>query len=82
MKDSQGSQNWLALCEMASQEQDPKKLLDLISKINQALDEWNRSRADRAGIKSVVLPAQMLDEPKLDLPGAYVPLTLPLEYDC
>ena len=85
MKDSHGSQNWRALCEMASQEQDPEKLLDLISKINQALDEWNRqSRADRTAIKikSVVLPAKMLDEPKLELPGAYVPLALPLEYDC
>lgn len=38
MKDTRnGSEDWLVLCELASKEADPKKLLDLITKINQAL---------------------------------------------
>ncbi len=89
MKDVHGSQDWRALCELASQEQDPEKLLDLISKINQALEEWNRqSRMDRSPIKikNVMLPANMLEEQKeeqrLELPGVYLPLVSPSEYDC
>ena len=39
MKDANGSEGWRALCELASKEKDPGKLLDLITKINQALEE-------------------------------------------
>lgn len=84
MKDVHGSHDWRALCELASQEQDPEKLLDLISKINQALEECNRqSRINRAPIKieHVLVPASMFDEPKVELPGVYLPL-VPPEYDC
>jgi hypothetical protein len=41
MKDTNGSEDWCVLCELASKEMDPKKLLDLITKINQALEEWH-----------------------------------------
>jgi hypothetical protein len=39
MKDTNGQEDWLVLCELAAKEMDPKKLLDLITKINQALEE-------------------------------------------
>jgi len=41
MKDTNGQKDWLVLCELASKEKDPKKLLDLITKINQALQEFH-----------------------------------------
>jgi hypothetical protein len=44
MKDANGSEDWLVLCELASKEKDPKKLLDLITKINQALEEFHHKR--------------------------------------
>jgi hypothetical protein len=39
MKDTNGSKDWRVLCELASKEKDPKKMIDLITKINQALEE-------------------------------------------
>ncbi len=36
---SNGSEDWHVLCELASQEKDPEKLIALIVKINQVLDE-------------------------------------------
>lgn len=85
MNNVHGSQDWHTLCELASKEQDPEKLLDLISKINQALEECNRrSRIERTPIKikSVFLPASMCDELKPELPAVYLPLVSPMEYDC
>ncbi len=61
MKNIPGSEDWHALCEIASKEQDPEKLLDLITKINRALEECHQqSRVDRTPIKikHVVLPEQ------------------------
>jgi hypothetical protein len=37
MKDINGSEDWRVLCELASKEKDPEKLIDLVVKINQAL---------------------------------------------
>jgi hypothetical protein len=42
MKDTNGSEDLRVLCELASKEEDPKKLLDLITKINQALQELHQ----------------------------------------
>ena len=77
-------EDWRDLCEIASKEQDSEKLLDLITKINQALEECNRqSRIDRTPIKinHVLLPASMarsgMVRPSIEfeqVPG--------LEYDC
>jgi hypothetical protein len=39
MKDTNGSEDWRVLCELASKEKDPEKLIDLIMQINQALEE-------------------------------------------
>lgn len=44
MKDTNRSDDWLSLCELASKESDPQKLLDLISKINRALEECRQRR--------------------------------------
>lgn len=46
MNDTNRSEDWRVLCELASKEKDPEKLIDLISKINQALEEaHNKSRS-------------------------------------
>ena len=34
--------NWLELCEAASREQDPEKLLELITALNEALEQKER----------------------------------------
>jgi hypothetical protein len=45
-KDTNGSEDWRVLCELASKEKDPEKLIDLITKINQALEEFrHKSRS-------------------------------------
>jgi len=45
MKDTSRMDDWRSLCELASQENDPQKLLELITKINRALEECHqRSR--------------------------------------
>jgi hypothetical protein len=45
MEDSNHGDDWPSLCELASKENDPKKLLDLITKINQLLEEVHRNLA-------------------------------------
>ena len=37
MNDTNGSEDWRVLCELASKENDPKKMLDLITKINHGI---------------------------------------------
>jgi len=39
MKDANRSDDWRVLCELASKEKDPEKLIDLIMQINEALEE-------------------------------------------
>lgn len=46
MTDTNRVQDWRVLCELASKEKDPKKLLDLVTKINQALEESRQKRHD------------------------------------
>lgn len=53
--------DWRTLCELASKEKDPKKLLDLIRRISRALEESHRrSQSGRAaqrvdhGLRSAV----------------------------
>lgn len=41
--DNGGSRDWKDLAEAARQEQDPQRLLDLISQLNQALQERRRA---------------------------------------
>ena len=42
MKDTNGSDDWRILCQLASKETDADKLVDLIIRINQALEESHR----------------------------------------
>ena len=42
MKNTNGSEDWHVLCELASKEQDPNKMIDLITKINKALEELHQ----------------------------------------
>jgi hypothetical protein len=39
MKNTNKLDDWRVLCELASREKDPEKLVDLIVKINQALED-------------------------------------------
>jgi hypothetical protein len=55
MKTTTGSEDWRVLCEMASKEMDSDKLMDLVAKINLALDEHNqRSRYGKVAIKMLI----------------------------
>ena len=42
MRDTNESKDWRVLCELASKEKDPEKLIDLVVKINQALEECHQ----------------------------------------
>lgn len=42
MRDTNGSEDWRVLCELASKEKDPEKLIDLVVKINQALEDCHQ----------------------------------------
>ena len=59
MKDKAHSDDWRTLCELASKENNPQKLLHLLVQINRALEECNgRSQNDKTGLKTdtVLLP--------------------------
>lgn len=69
MKDTNRSEDWRVLCELASQEKDPERLIDLVTKINQALEECHqkpRSHVDANAYSYSVTPQ----------------LSQPAEYDC
>ena len=49
MEDTSRRDDWRSLCNMASHESDPQKLLELITRINRALEECHqRSRTSLA----------------------------------
>jgi len=69
MKDTNGSEDWRVLCEVASKEQDPEKLIDLIVQINQMLEQSHqksRHHVNTNGYSYSVAPQ----------------LSEPAEYDC
>ncbi len=69
MKDSNRSDDWRVLCELASKEKDPEKLIDLIVQINQVLEESHqksRHHVNANGCSYSVAPQ----------------LSEPAEYDC
>lgn len=39
--------DWRSLCEMAAKENDPQKLLDLVMRINQALEKRRARKEDK-----------------------------------
>ena len=85
MKDTSRTDDWRSLCEQASKESDPQKLLELITKINSALEEnQQRSRTDEVSLKvdTVLLPTSGSSQYDFDLyrfPGEY---SAAVEYDC
>ena len=69
MKNVNGSDDWRVLCELASKERDPEKLIDLVVKINQALedcDQKSRHHTDVDAYSCSVAPQ----------------FSQPVEYDC
>jgi hypothetical protein len=47
MKDTNQPEDWRVLCELASKEKDPERLIDLITGINEALEECHPTSRDR-----------------------------------
>jgi hypothetical protein len=39
--------DWRVLCEQASKEQDPERLIELVQRLNEALEERQRSKIER-----------------------------------
>ena len=64
MSDTNRSDDWRVLCELASKEMDPKKLLDLITRINQALEEFHhKSRSPLSPEAQFYSIAPMVSQP-------------------
>ena len=68
------SEDWSALCELASKESDPRKLLDLITKINRALEECHQRKENEEALlkaDTVLLraPASRTDFDRYAFPG-------------
>ncbi len=69
MKNTNGSDDWRVLCELASKEKDPEKLIDIIVKINQTLEQSHqksRYQVEKNAYSYCVAPQ----------------LSQPAEYDC
>jgi len=49
---SEGGETWIALCAQAAVEQDPRRLLELVSEINRLLDVRKRRLAQESGGKA------------------------------
>ena len=48
-----GEERWIALCAQAAVEEDPKRLLELVSEINRLLDARKKRLAHEIGGKAV-----------------------------
>jgi hypothetical protein len=85
MKDTSCTDDWRSLCEQASKESDPQKLLELITKINRVLEESQpRSRTDDASLKVdvVLLPTSKSSQYDFDLYSFPGECAGAIEYDC
>jgi hypothetical protein len=85
MEDMRRGDDWRSLCELASKETDPHKLLELITKINRALEESHqRSRTDGASFKvdAVLLPIHKGTQHSFDFYRFPSERVVGLEYDC
>jgi L-asparaginase/Glu-tRNA(Gln) amidotransferase subunit D len=49
MKDTSSTDDWRSLCELASKETNPQKLLELITRINRALEKKSGSGKEAVG---------------------------------
>jgi hypothetical protein len=83
MTHTTGLEEWRVLCEMASKEMDSDKLMDLVGRINCALDHCNqRSHKAKIELATVIPPRTSIaaDENSCSYSIAQVPLTA--EHDC
>lgn len=79
MKNTNGSDDWRVLCELASKERNPEKLLDLIVKINQVLEEsHHRTERDQAAQK---MPTDRNTQNDLDFCSLPTQRSLASDYD-
>ena len=85
MKDTSRTDDWRSLCEQASTESDPQKLMELITRINRALEECHqRSRVEGASFKvdTVLLPISNYSQYDFDLYRFPGECAAAIEYDC
>ena len=85
MKDTSRIDDWRSLCEQASKESDPQKLLELITRINRVLEECHqRSRTDEMSFKvdTVLLPTNKSSQYDLDLYRFPRECSVAIEYHC
>jgi hypothetical protein len=85
MKDTSHTDDWRSLCEQASHESDPQKLLELVAKINRALEEYRQpGQSDEASltVDTVLLPANKSSQYDLDLYRFPGECSAQFEYDC
>ena len=85
MEDTSRGDDWRSLCEMASKESNPQKLLELITRINRALQESHqRNRTDEVSLKVDTVLASVRSSSRCDLDFYRFPSdrSLALEYDC
>ncbi len=86
MKDTNRSDDWRVLCELASKEKDPEKLIGLIVKINNALEERNhksRYHETEIQVETILLPGESAPVDANAYPYSVAPqLALAAEYDC
>lgn len=47
MSEQKSTTDWHVLCELASKEKDPEKLMELVKKLNRALDEKFREAVQK-----------------------------------
>ena len=83
--DKSRTDDWRSLCELASKEKGSQKLLDLITKINWALEECNQQRqTDKASLKvdTVLLPTSKSSQFGLDFYRFPGECFATVEYDC
>lgn len=68
MEDTSRRDDWRSLCEMASKESNPQKLLELITRINRALQESHqRNRTDEVSLKVDTVLASVRSSSRCDL---------------
>jgi len=84
MNDENHSDDWRALCELASKEADPRTLLALITRINRALEECRRRKQNEQTSLQVVAvllprPAGTTGRDSHSFPRQP---ELAIEYDC
>lgn len=85
MEDTSRGDDWRSLCEMATQEKDPQKMLDLITKINRALEEShqrNRIGEGSSKVDTVLAPISSSNRYDLDFYRFPAERSQALEYDC